>query len=75
MKKLFIIAAMAVAGITTANAQEFKVGAKAGFLMSNVSIDDNSFTEAGITSIAKPLSNLVFTLELLLNTASTKNCG
>jgi len=53
MKKLFIIAAMAVAGITTANAQEFKVGAKAGFLMSNVSIDDNSFTEAGITSIAK----------------------
>jgi len=53
MKKLFIIAAMAVAGMTTANAQEFKVGAKAGFLMSNVSIDDNSFTEAGITSIAK----------------------
>ena len=53
MKKIFIIAAMAVAGITTANAQEFKVGAKAGFLMSNVSIDDNSFTEAGITSIAK----------------------
>lgn len=53
MKKLFIIAAMAVAGITTANAQEFKVGAKAGFLMSNLSIDDNSFTQGGITSIAK----------------------
>ena len=53
MKKIFIIAAMAVAGITTANAQEFKVGAKAGFLMSNVSIDDYSFTEAGKTTIAK----------------------
>ena len=53
MKKIFIIAAMAVAGITTANAQEFKVGAKAGFLMSNLSIDDNSFTQGGITSIAK----------------------
>ena len=53
MKKLFIIAAMAVAGITTANAQEFKVGAKAGFLMSNLSIDDFSATQAGITSIAK----------------------
>ena len=53
MKKIFIIAAMAVAGMTTANAQEFKVGAKAGFLMSNVSIDDYSFTEAGKTTIAK----------------------
>lgn len=53
MKKLFIIAAMAVAGITTANAQEFKVGAKAGFLISNLSIDDFSATQAGITSIAK----------------------
>ena len=42
MKKIFIIAAMAVAGITTANAQEFKVGAKAGFLMSNVSVDSSS---------------------------------
>ncbi|WP_315425270.1 porin family protein [Capnocytophaga sputigena] len=47
MKKLFIIAAMAVAGITTANAQEFKVGAKAGFLMSNVSVDSSSYIEAG----------------------------
>ena len=53
MKKIFIIAAMAVAGITTANAQEFKVGAKAGFLLSNVSIDDISFTEAGKTSTSK----------------------
>ena len=53
MKKLFIIAAMAVAAITTANAQEFKVGAKAGFLMSNVSIDDYSFTEAGKISTSK----------------------
>lgn len=42
MKKIFIIAAMAVAGMTTANAQEFKVGAKAGFLMSNVSVDSSS---------------------------------
>ena len=42
MKKIFIIAAMAIAGITTANAQEFKVGAKAGFLMSNVSVDSSS---------------------------------
>lgn len=47
MKKLFIIAAMAVAGITTANAQEFKVGAKAGFLLSNVSVDSSSYIEAG----------------------------
>lgn len=47
MKKLFIIAAMAVAGMTTANAQEFKVGAKAGFLMSNVSVDSSSDIEAG----------------------------
>ena len=47
MKKLFIIAAMAVAGITTANAQEFKVGAKAGFLMSNVSVNSSSYIEAG----------------------------
>ena len=47
MKKLFIIAAMAVAGISTANAQEFKVGAKAGFLMSNVSVDSSSYIEAG----------------------------
>ena len=53
MKKFFIIAAMAVAGMTTANAQEFKVGAKAGFLMSNVSIDDYSFTDEGKTTIAK----------------------
>jgi len=53
MKKIFIIAAMAVAGITTANAQEFKVGAKAGFLLSNVSKEDLSFTQAGITSTAK----------------------
>ena len=53
MKKIFIIAAMAVAGMTTANAQEFKVGAKAGFLMSNVSIDDYSFTDEGKTTIAK----------------------
>ena len=56
MKKLFIIAAMAVAGITTANAQEFKVGAKAGFLMSNVSVDSSSDIEAGkvITSKLNP---------------------
>ena len=47
MKKIFIIAAMAVAGISTANAQEFKVGAKAGFLMSNVSVDSSSYIEAG----------------------------
>lgn len=47
MKKIFIIAAMAVAGITTANAQEFKVGAKAGFLMSNVSVNSSSYIEAG----------------------------
>ena len=47
MKKIFIIAAMAIAGITTANAQEFKVGAKAGFLMSNVSVDSSSDIEAG----------------------------
>ena len=53
MKKIFIIAAMALAGITTANAQEFKVGAKAGFLMSNVSVDDYSFTEAGKISTSK----------------------
>ena len=53
MKKIFIIAAMAVAGITTANAQEFKVGAKAGFLLSNVSKEDLSFTQAGKTSTAK----------------------
>ncbi len=53
MKKLFIIAAMAVAGITTANAQEFKVGAKAGFLLSNFSVDDYSFTEAGKLSTSK----------------------
>ena len=53
MKKIFIIAAMAVAGITTANAQEFKVGAKAGFLLSNFSVDDYSFTEVGKTSTSK----------------------
>lgn len=53
MKKIFIIAAMAVAGMTTANAQEFKVGAKAGFLLSNVSKEDLSSTQAGITSTAK----------------------
>ena len=53
MKKIFIIAAMAVAGITTANAQEFKVGAKAGFLLSNFSVDDYSFTEAGKLSTSK----------------------
>ena len=47
MKKIFIIAAMAVAGMTTANAQEFKVGAKAGFLLSNVSVDSSSYIEAG----------------------------
>ena len=47
MKKIFIIAAMAVAGISTANDQEFKVGAKAGFLMSNVSVDSSSDIEAG----------------------------
>ena len=54
MKKIFIIAAMAVAGMTTANAQEFKVGAKAGFLMSNVSVDSSSFIEeAGKLSTSK----------------------
>ena len=54
MKKLFIIAAMALAGMTTANAQEFKVGAKAGFLMSNVSVDSSSFIEeAGKLSTSK----------------------
>jgi hypothetical protein len=47
MKKIFIIAAMALAGMTTANAQEFKVGAKAGFLMSNVSVNSSSYIEAG----------------------------
>ena len=53
MKKIFIIAAMAVAGISTANAQEFKVGAKAGFLMSNVSAPEHSATALGITGAAK----------------------
>ena len=50
MKKIFIIAAMAVAGITTANAQEFKVGAKAGFLLSSVSEPEYSkiWVEAGV---------------------------
>ena len=47
MKKIFIIAAMAVAGITTANAQEFKVGAKAGFLMSSVSEPEYSIIGTG----------------------------
>ena len=47
MKKIFIIAAMAVAGITTANDKEFKVGAKAGSLMYNVSVDSSSDIEAG----------------------------
>ena len=53
MKKLFIIAAMAVAGITTANAQEFKVGAKAGFLLSSVSSPKHSETVAGFTETVK----------------------
>ena len=53
MKKIFIIAAMAVAGMTTANAQEFKVGAKAGFLMSNVSVDSSSDIEAGELATSK----------------------
>ena len=53
MKKLFIIAAMAVAGMTTANAQEFKVGAKAGFLLSSVSSPKYSETVAGFTETAK----------------------
>lgn len=47
MKKIFIIAAMAVAGITTANAQEFKVGAKAGFLLSSVSEPEYSIIGTG----------------------------
>jgi len=47
MKKLFIIAAMAVAAITTANAQEFKVGAKAGFLLSSVSEPEYSIIGTG----------------------------
>ena len=53
MKKIFIIAAMAVAGITTANAQEFKVGAKAGFLLSSVSSPKYSETVEGFTETAK----------------------
>lgn len=53
MKKIFIIAAMAVAGMTTANAQEFKVGAKAGFLLSNLSGPKYSETVAGFTETAK----------------------
>lgn len=53
MKKIFIIAAMAVAVITTANAQEFKVGAKAGFLLSNLSGPKYSETAFGITETAK----------------------
>ena len=53
MKKIFIIAAMAVAGMTTANAQEFKVGAKAGFLLSNLSGPKYSETAFGITETAK----------------------
>ena len=53
MKKIFIIAAMALAGMTSANAQEFKVGAKAGFLMSNVSAPEHSKTALGITGAAK----------------------
>ncbi|MBI1669102.1 porin family protein [Capnocytophaga periodontitidis] len=47
MKKIFIIAAMAVAAITTANAQEFKVGAKAGFLLSSVSEPEYSIIGTG----------------------------
>ena len=53
MKKIFIIAAMAVAGMTTANAQEFKVGAKAGFLLSSVSSPKHSETVAGFTETVK----------------------
>ena len=53
MKKIFIIAAMAVAAITTANAQEFKVGAKAGFLLSSVSSPKHSETVAGFTETVK----------------------
>lgn len=47
MKKIFIITAMAVAAITTANAQEFKVGAKAGFLLSSVSDPEYSIIGTG----------------------------
>ena len=53
MKKIFIIAAMAVAGMTTTNAQEFKVGAKAGFLLSSVSSPKHSETVAGFTETVK----------------------
>ena len=53
MKKIFIIVAMAIAGITTTNAQEFKVGAKAGFLLSSVSSPKHSETVAGFTETVK----------------------
>ena len=75
MKKLFIIAAMAVAAITTANAQEFKVGAKAGFLLSSVSEPEYSIIGTGTAKFNTAYRDPVFTLELLLNMASTKNYG
>ncbi|GJH40297.1 hypothetical protein RCZ04_08470 [Capnocytophaga sp. HP1101] len=50
MKKFFIAIVVAFATITTANAQEFKVGAKAGFLLSNVSMDNYSNLETNYLS-------------------------
>ena len=48
MKKTFITFVVAIATIITANAQEFKVGAKAGFLMSNVSDPETSVSVGGV---------------------------
>ncbi|GJH40215.1 hypothetical protein RCZ04_07650 [Capnocytophaga sp. HP1101] len=48
MKKTIITFAVALATIITANAQEFKVGVKAGFLLSNLSFAESPVAE-GIT--------------------------
>ena len=53
MKKTFITFVVAIATIIGANAQEFKVGAKAGFLMSNVSDPETSLSVRGVTGTAK----------------------
>lgn len=53
MKKTFITFVVAIATIIGANAQEFKVGAKAGFLMSNVSDPETSVSVQGVTGTAK----------------------
>ncbi|GJH40217.1 hypothetical protein RCZ04_07670 [Capnocytophaga sp. HP1101] len=53
MKKTIITFAVALATIITANAQEFKVGVKAGFLMSSVSNPQASVSIGGITGTAE----------------------